>query len=279
MKDELIEIFEDTMAMIQGNTSLKKIVENSSQGAKLYLEGRDVPGFDDACNKVSDLIQEDGTAPKVTVTSHRTFEAARKLHEKYPDKRVGVLNFASATNPGGGVTNGASAQEECLCRCSTLYPVLKRDDFFQNYYRFHRRRHDHIYTDACIYVPHVAVVKSDVAEPKRLPCRDWFAVDVITCAAPNLWFDANGLSDEEQLEIHLKRGEKILQVAIANHVEVLVLGAFGCGAFRNNPKVVAEAYRQLLEKYGKYFTAVEFAVYCSPRHGMGNYDAFKETLK
>ncbi|PWJ68950.1 MULTISPECIES: TIGR02452 family protein [unclassified Fibrobacter] len=277
MRDNLVEIFEDTLSMIVENTTLKKVVEVSSKGAKLYPEGEDVPGFNEACNKVPDLIQE-GAVPEVTVTSHRTFEAARKLHGKYPGKRIGVQNFASATNPGGGVTDGAAAQEECLCRCSTLYPVLKRDDFFQNYYRFHRRRHDHIYTDACIYVPHVAVVKSDEQEPKRVPSRDWFAVDVITCAAPNLWFDADALNAEELLKVHLKRGEKILQVAIANHVDVLVLGAFGCGAFRNDPKIVAEAYRQLMQKYGKYFTAIEFAVYCSPYHGTDNYDAFKDAM-
>lgn len=276
-RDNLVEIFEDTMAMIQENVALKKVVQSSLQGAKLYPEGIEIPDSESEGGSDPQLGLE--TSPEVTVTGHRTFEAAQKLMAKYPGKRVAVLNFASATNPGGGVEDGAFAQEECLCRCSTLYPVLCKDEFIQNYYRFHRRRSDHFYTDACIYAPDVAIIKSDVEEPKRLPKKDWRPVDVITCAAPNLWFDPKGLSDEEQLRIHLKRGERIFQVAKANHVDVLVLGAFGCGAFRNNPKVVALAYRQLVEKYGKYFTAIEFAVYCSPYLGTDNLDAFKAAFQ
>lgn len=276
-RDNLVEIFEDTLSLIRENATLKKGMERTLQGAKLYSEGEDIPGLELAGDRVTDFTQEMGITPEVTVTRHRTFEAAQKLHAKYPGKRVGVLNFASATNPGGGVTDGAFAQEECLCRCSTLYPVLKRDDFFQDYYRFHRRRHDHIYTDACIYAPGVMVVKSDVEEPKRLPSREWFSVDVITCAAPNLWFDSKILSGEELLNVHLKRGERIFQVAIANHVDVLVLGAFGCGAFRNDPAIVANAYCQLLEKYGKYFTAIEFAVYCN-QYSLANYETFKKVF-
>lgn len=262
-REKLIEIFQDTLNMIQENAALKKAVEVSLQGAKLYGEAESV-----------ECAGECAKSCAISVSRHRTFEAARKLKSKYAGKRIAVLNFASATSPGGGVTNGAFAQEECLCRCSTLYPVLVKDDFIKNYYRFHRKRSDHLYTDACIYAPDVTVIKSDVEEPARLPKKDWLAVDVITCAAPNLWFDSQGVSREDLLKLHLKRGERIIQVALANKVDILVLGAFGCGAFRNDPVVVAEAYRQLLEKYGNQFTAVEFAVYCNSRQGSANYDAF-----
>lgn len=272
-RDRLVEIFEDTMDMIQENTSLKKMMATSMAEAKLYRE-EDPIVFAEETPELG-LNAEQGIQTAVTVTGNRTFEAARKLLHKYPGKRVAVLNFASATNPGGGVLDGAYAQEECLCRCSTLYPVLCKDEFIQNYYRYHRRRSNHLYTDACIYIPDVALIKSDQEEPRRLPKKDWKWVDVITCAAPNLWFAPDSLSGEEQLNIHLKRGEKIFQVAMAQQVDVLVLGAFGCGAFRNDPKVVAEAYRQLVEKYGKRFTAIEFAVYCSPYYGTANRDAFK----
>lgn len=266
-RDKLVEIFEDTLSMIQENTALKKSVEESIGGTKLYHEG----------DEICDVPVGGVTDCEVTVTRHRTFEAAQKLRAKYPGKRIAVLNFASATSPGGGVTDGAFAQEECLCRCSTLYPVLNTENLVKNYYRFHRKRSDHYYTDACIYTPNVLVVKSDVEEPKRLPKKDWVAVDVMTCAAPNLWFDPKALNDEDQLKLHLKRGERIVRVAIENKADVLVLGAFGCGAFRNNPVVVAEAYRQLLEKYKGHFAAVEFAVYCN-QHSLANYNAFKNTL-
>lgn len=267
-RETLVEIFEDTLNMIQENAVLKKSVDNSIQGAKLYREG-------DTIDFNAPKSAADSSEYTITVTRHRTFEAAQKLIAKHPGKRVAVLNFASATNPGGGVTNGARAQEECLCRCSTLYPVLTKDEFIKNYYRYHRRRSDHLYTDACIYVPDVEIIKSDVDEPRRLPKKDWQKVDVITCAAPNLWFDPGALSADEQMKVHLKRGEQILQVAMANKVDVLVLGAFGCGAFRNNPVVVAEAYAQLLEKYKDRFAAVEFAVYCNPQSSE-NFEAFNK---
>jgi len=285
-REKLIEIFEDTLNMIQENAALKKAVEVSLQGAKLYREEDpvEIAGVAGETGDATSLdlgLGVDSVKPTdscdVTVTRHRTFEAAQKLRAKYPGKRIAVLNFASATSPGGGVTDGAHAQEECLCRCSTLYPVLNSEKFVKNYYRFHRRRSDHLYTDACIYAPNIAVVKSDVEEPKRLPKKDWTMVDVITCAAPNLWFDPKSLSGEEQMDLHLKRGERIIQVALANKADILVLGAFGCGAFRNDPRVVAKAYRQLIEKYKDRFAAVEFAVYCN-QYSIENFNAFKNTF-
>lgn len=288
-RDKLIEIFEDTLNMIQENAALKKAVEVSGEGAKLYMEGEPVEISPCAAGESCDCLAAEGTPSEnsgeknasadaaVSVSRHRTFEAAQKLKAKFPGKRIAVLNFASATSPGGGVTDGAFAQEECLCRCSTLYPVLTRPEFVKNYYRFHRKRSDHLYTDACIYVPNVAIIKSDVEEPKRLPKKDWTMVDVITCAAPNLWFAPWILSEEELFELHLKRGEKIIQVALANKAEILVLGAFGCGAFRNDPRVVAKAYRQLVEKYRNRFVDIEFAVYCN-QYSLANYEAFKNTM-
>lgn len=278
-RGKLVEIFQDTLAMIQENVSLRKAVESSLEAAKLYKEGEAVEGFNASGNagETVDCLAGEAKPCDVTVTSHRTFEAAQKLAAKYPGKRIAVLNFASATNPGGGVDDGAFAQEECLCRCSTLYPVLNSEKFFRDYYRFHRKRCDSLYTDACIYVPNVIVAKSDEEEPKRLAKKDWCTVDVITCAAPNLWYNPNGMDADDLLKLHLKRGERIIQVAIANKCDVLVLGAFGCGAFRNDPAVVAEAYRELVEKYRTRFTAIEFAVYCSP-HSSTNYDTFRGTI-
>lgn len=265
---KLVEIFEDTLDMIRENPSLIDTLRESSCNTKLYRQEDDI--------KVPDLGSAADKNCRITVSSDRTFEAAQKLSKKY-NMRIGVLNFASATSPGGGVTHGAFAQEECLCRCSTLYPVLNEEALWKSYYEFHRNRKDSLYTDACIYTPGVKVIKSDIEEPKRLQPHEWFDVDVITCAAPNLYFDAENISDEELLKIHLNRGEKILKVAIENNVTVLVLGAFGCGAFRNNPAIVAEAYRQLLDKYKNHFFAVEFAVYCRDEEKL-NYQTFKKAL-
>ncbi len=61
----------------------------------------------------------------IVVSGKRSLEAAEVYAKQ--GKKVCVLNFASATNPGGGVVNGSSAQEECICRCTTLYPCLNTD--------------------------------------------------------------------------------------------------------------------------------------------------------
>ena len=114
-RTRLAEIFRDTQQFYSTDPALIAAVEASRKTTKLYDAGK-VPAFPDDASKVGN----------VTVTKSRTYEAAMRLAAQYPGKRIGVLNFASATKPGGGVINGSSAQEESLCRCSTLYPTLDR---------------------------------------------------------------------------------------------------------------------------------------------------------
>ena len=90
--------------------------------------------------------------------------------------------------------------------------------------------------------------------------------------------EALHLSDEELLALHKKRGRRILAAAAANEADVLVLGAFGCGAFRNPPEIVAKAYRELLPEFDGCFERVEFAVYCTPQ-ARGNYEAFARAMQ
>lgn len=112
---------------------------------------------------------------------------------------------------------------------------------------------------------------------------------MITCAAPNLrerpynamnpgQGTALKLSDTELLQIHRERGQKILRIAAAHGTDTLILGAFGCGAFRNPPEVVARAYRELLGEFDGYLRRVEFAVYCAARDSR-NYDAFRAAMR
>ena len=58
-------------------------------------------------------------------------------------------------------------------------------------------------------------------------------------------------------------------------MDAIILGAFGCGAFANDPKVVAEAFRNAVLDYRQYFRSIEFAVYFRSNE-TENYDAFKE---
>ena len=85
------------------------------------------------------------------------------------------------------------------------------------------------------------------------------------------------VSPEELLALHKSRARHILTVAASKGVDAIVLGAFGCGAFQNDPTVVAEAYKDVLEEMKGYFSLIEFAIYCRPRE-TANYDAFRRTL-
>ena len=275
---ELIEVFKDTKMLYTTNSALAGSIANSIASTVFYAPG---------------IIPEKGrprfsTDMRVSVTRHRSLDAAL-LHCNRTGSKVAVLNFASATNPGGGVAKGSKAQEEALCRCSTLFPVLNTQELQEKFYRFHQEHQDTRYTDACIYTPGITVFKTDTSIPERLSPEYWRQVDVISCAAPNLrkvpynrmnpgTGPAIPVSDRELLEIHKTRGRKIFRVAVANGVDTLILGAFGCGAFKNSPSVVARAYRGILEEFDGYISKVEFAVYCPPGDDT-NYRAFTKVMR
>lgn len=259
-----IKVFEDTRSWYSQDDCLKAAVEASRQGTQFYAPG--------ALTLPAASLTRFADAARVIVSRNRTFQAAAR----YGGQRVAVLNFASATNPGGGVTRGSSAQEESLCRCSTLYPCLLGNELWQKYYQMHRNRQDATYTDACIYTPGVRIIKTDTDIPERLPEEQMQTVSVITCAAPNLRPQPSNamnpcagqaihLTPQQIYTVHTERARKILSVAALHDTEVLILGAFGCGAFCNPPEIVSAAFRDVLPDFAHAFRTVEFAVYCTPR--------------
>ena len=176
------------------------------------------------------------------------------------------------------------AQEECLCRVSTLYPCLADQKMRASFYTPHRKNGNTLHNDDIIYTPNVLVIKDDdhnlLSEP--------FSVDIISCAAPNLRERPSNqyntgdrirvqISDDELLALHEKRAKKIFAAAVANDVDALILGAFGCGAFKNNPRIVAQAYKNVLPLFVDYFQTIEFAIYCRP-NDLENYNAFNSIL-
>lgn len=276
-REKRVEIYRDTMKQCTENPFLKNAIKASIEGTIIYPSQKEI--------SISALADKAGS---VSVTVERSFEAAMNLKTKYPDKKVAVHNFASATNPGGGVERGSNAQEESLCRCSTLYRCLNVNMLWSEYYQFHRQRNDVRYTDTCVYTPGVYIIKSDTDFPQLLPESEWVCVDIITCAAPNLRErpynsmnpgsgSAIKVSDRELFDIHTSRATQIIKSAVANKVDCLVLGAFGCGAFCNNPAVVARAYKEALKTYCRYFEEIVFAVYCSPKDS-SNYNTFREVI-
>ena len=119
--------------------------------------------------------------------------------------------------------------------------------------------------------------KTDDEIPKRLTKSNWAIVDVITMAAPNNSTPRMHLDDAAQYGYHVKRAVHMLTCAAHHGVDILILGAFGCGAFKNNPEVVAKAYKDALAMFPGIFEKIEFAVYCPPGDDR-NYKIFKRIL-
>lgn len=183
--------------------------------------------------------------------------------------KVAALNFASFKNPGGGFMNGSKAQEEMLCHDSFLYNVLEKETDF--YEENRRDVNKGMYYNAALYSPDVTFVEADAREIKREK-----ACDIITCAAPN-WSAAskNRVSSSECNKALRERIEFILDVAQANHVDTLILGAFGCGVFKNDPRIVVEEFEKTLNKE-KY--TIREVIYAVPNKKSDNYKAFEAYL-
>lgn len=206
-----IKIFQDTEKLCKENSRLKLAIKHSIDCQKLILETDETI----KCAK-----KKYDTPAKVIVSRKRSYEAAAA----YKDKNICVHNFASASNPGGGVTRGANAQEECLCRCSSLYSCLNTPEMWNGFYKPHRIAKNPIHNDDIIYTPDVVVFKTDEVFPRLMDEEEWYCINVVTCAAPNLRERPSNLfntgdgnvaceiSDEALQKLHEKMsGSKALQ--------------------------------------------------------------------
>ena len=273
---ERVQVFEDTLDWIKNDPDLSASIPEAKKNTTVYFED-DYPVFD--MTKTKDTV--------ITVSKDRSYEAAMRLHRQNPDAKIAVMNFANAFHPGGGVTKGSCAQEECLCRTSTLYPLLYRKYLRDTFYKHHYDLNTPKATDSLVYTEGVIICKTDEDLPKRMPKENWVKVDVITIAAPDLREKSNKhaplvnggtyMNNAELFGYHVKRAIHMLTCAAAKKADILVLGAFGCGAFENNPEVVARAYKTALQEFPKVFDRIEFAVYCSPKSSR-NYDVFNREL-
>lgn len=192
----------------------------------------------------------------VSVLNESTLQGASALNERGLGK-IGVLNFASAKNPGGGFLNGSQAQEESLARSSGLYASLMTEP---DYYEFHRSSGDLLYSHRAIHSPGCPIFRDDAGGLLREP----LVADFITCAAPNAGEVARNTPEKLPLlpETLRQRASYVLALAMHHGCEALVLGAWGCGVFRNDPAVVAGIFAELLKEraFKGRFKEVRFSV-------------------
>jgi uncharacterized protein (TIGR02452 family) len=202
-------------------------------------------------------------SPQIEVTNETTQVAANRLVRTEGCKDLVLLSFASARNPGGGFINGAKAQEEDLARCSGIYPCLLTQP---TYYDVNREGESLLYSDHVIYSPHVPWFRVR----NRELLDDVFLAAVITAPAPNA---GQALRRDPAcspaIELALRRRAGIvLAIARDNGHRSLLLGAWGCGVFANDPGMVADAFGRWLEHpdFLGCFNRVVFAIYTSSRN-------------
>lgn len=263
-------IFEDTRDFITKSPELRKSIARTQYYQKMISGTSEI--------LYHGLFYSDEA--KIVVSEKRTLEAA----SNYKGMKTCILNFASATRPGGGVLSGASAQEESICRCSTLYFCLNSPEMISNFYRPHRQSPNSFNNDDVIYSPDIQVIRSEATDSNRLGRNHWYPVNVITCAAPNLrtrslqipYGENRGYetTEDELRSVLIKRIRRIFSIAAAEENEVLILGAFGCGAFGNPPALVADVFYQTTQEYRHKFVAIEYAIW-HPERALDNYLAFR----
>ena len=184
---------------------------------------------------------------KIQVANETTLAASRRLTDS--KLRPLALNFANGINPGGGFLGGARAQEEVLCRSSALYLTLVDDPM----YAAHRKRDLPDSSDWAIYSPKVPVFRTDDGAELEEP---WL-LSFITCAAPY----APGVGQPLSSDLLQCRILRVLEIARSYGHASLILGAWGCGAFANDPNRTAMDFRQALEnRFDGAFAHIIFAV-------------------
>ena len=254
MRRDNIAMFQDTMEILNqgyykiGDESRKlKLTREQMEAARVFL-----PEDIEAISREKDIrrVCVLGRCGYGCVNAD-SFSLARKRREQFSSglerkdaKPILVLNLANPVNPGGGVRRGAKAQEEDLCRKSSLLLSLESENALP-YYRFNRSLDTYMGSDAVMINPQVEIIKD---EDGNL-LEDTVIVAVMTCAAPMLKYGMEGMSRKEYESLMYKRITGMLQVAAYMGYQYLILGAFGCGAFRNDARLVSDLFYKALKEF------------------------------
>ena len=259
---DLIDISEETVKCMEDGFYIH-------DGKKIPLDipkCREVKVYDPEWNEKS-VRMERSYDTVFSVTSDDTTSAILKEKES---ERTAVLNFASAMHPGGGFLTGARAQEEAISRVSTLYySIASKKGYVM--YQENRKRGGRFYLEYMLFSPHVEFFRTSDFSFLPKPV----VTSVLTVPAPNR--NRFSLSETELDEVLSKRIERMLSMALDNGKKNLILGAWGCGVFGNDPYQIASAFKKALTTtFDRAFSRVTFAVLPSKRDN--NYEVFKEVF-
>lgn len=172
--------------------------------------------------------------------------------------KVLVLNFANAYRPGGGFLRGAIAQEEAICRCSSLYASISSEQATEMY-EYNKSHITQEGSDYALLSPDVRVFRDCSCNLLSMP----YSVSVLTAAAPDLFDEAYELREPRLGEVMRHKIKSVIAIAAQNSYDTLILGAWGCGAFGHNAKDMAEDFYDVLvnQNYKRFFKRIAFSIY------------------
>lgn len=289
MKNENVQILEDTLSIFKkgkykkdGKTIRTKLSRKQMEECYVYLP----ENVQDIMNRKD--FEHVHVMGRVGVGCRNidSFGMAQEQHKwkfLFSGKKANnilVLNFANPINPGGGVRRGARAQEEDLCRKSSLLLSLESNQA-QQYYKYNRSLNTYMGSDAIILTPNVEIIKDVNGEL----LDDSIIVSVMTCAAPMITQGMERLSYEQYQELFYNRICGMLKCAAYWGYQALVLGAFGCGAFGNDAKLVSDLFYKALKEFNfdgmraeDFFHRIDFAV-LDRTPGQYNFNEFNRNFE
>lgn len=232
--------------------------------------------FDIVCDFVQKMCSEKEKT-YIEVVNEGTVDAILRLTSDKVDKygwcrNIGVLNFASAYNPGGGFLGGSVAQEECLAYCSDLY-IKQISNNGSEFYEINKAIDSKMYTNTMI-VSDVTFFRDSGYNFLDEPRKVW----VLTSPAVNMGqIIKRGESVKQANSVMKNRMKKILYLFANIGCTDIILGAFGCGVFGNSPENVSQFWYELLveENMQKYFNSITFSIIDKPNMKESNLEAFK----
>jgi len=253
---QTIEILENGYYLNNQNQhiDIKNAQESAIKNSTLYRPD----DFDTLESKSKEFIKNNNFKTSIEITNESTIEAV--IRQAF-DNKIACLNFASAKNPGGGFLNGSQAQEESLARATGLYPCIEQ---MKEMYSFNKNLKTCLYSNYMIFSKQVPVIRDTNDNLLDNFCK----VSIITSPAVN-----TGVVKQREPEniasienVMRDRISMIFNVALINQVETLILGAWGCGVFQNDPEMIALLFAdQLNGKYKNAFKKVVFAILDNPK--------------
>lgn len=235
--------------------------EELSSKAKKHIEEMEEKYHDKICELITETkiyttedtkVDDNKTEKFDTIISVEELDSVSAVEKYHEDGNMALLNFASYKNPGGQFLSGSKAQEECICHESVLFNVIRKFEDFYHWNANHQNKG--LYDNRALYSPNIIFTSDNENE---------MLCDVITCASPNrIMLIRYKVFTEEENNIALKsRINFILDIARKESVETLILGAFGCGVFRQDPHVVASMFKEALTStHEGCFKKVVFAI-------------------